>query len=141
MNSMLDLIEKCLKKNTKDYVREPTIPTRLGTRHPDLIVALDNQAMIIDLTITSDHVPMSVANNAKIEYYTQDDIISWTRARFTQCQTVSVKALVLNWRCESSTVIKQMGIPLADQMILSVRCLTYNANMHKHFGKSTTRHL
>jgi len=143
-DSLLDYIEKCIKRNGLEYVREPAIPTADGIRRPDLIVAKNNCVTIIDLTITSDHVPMSVACNLKIDYYNKEDVLAWTRAKFPCYPEVAVNAVVLNWRgavhTDSHELLKALGIHLNDQRILVVRCLTYTANMFKFFRRSTTHH-
>jgi len=143
-DSLLDYIEKCVKRNRLEYVREPAIPTADGIRRPDLIVAKNNRVTIIDLTITSDHVPMSVACNLKIDYYNKEDVLTWTRAKFPCYPEVAVNAVVLNWRgavhTDSHELLKELGIHLNDQRILAVRCLTYTANMFKFFRRSTTHH-
>jgi len=88
---------------------------------------------------------MSVAINQKIDYYNQEDVLTWYQPNFCfSLWVVVVIVVVLNWRgavhTESYELLKGLGIHLYHQRIPIVRCLTYIANMFKFVNPSTTYH-
>ena len=142
-DNILGFIEESCRENLHDYVREPTIPTSEGVRRPDLIVKIGECAYVVDLTISSDHVHLSTPYQAKVPYYDRYDIRQWVLTRFG-CRDVTFSAIVYSWHgCtlpESVSTLDRIGMSRYKQIIPIIRVLTYTANMHRLFNRSTTRH-
>lgn len=138
-DSVLDLIVKRIEAQGHTVLREPNIPTGVGWRKPDLVAQVDGVAHIVDVTITADCNDMSGPYAEKVRYYNRTDIIEWVKNIFpgSPCE---LGAVVLNWRGSlhraSSALLRRLGVGAADETLLSVRVLTFTANMFKHYTRS-----
>jgi len=99
---------------------------------------------MINLRITSDHINPRVVWDAKYQYYESEEMTSWAKTKIPEGNEVHYQAVVLNWRGallkESSAVLSAIGIKPYDQIIIEIWTLAFTANMHKFFGRATTKH-
>ena len=141
-NSVLDLILKRIESSGHMVIKEPVIPTGVGRRKPDLVALVDDVAYVVDVTITSDCNDMSGPYEEKVCYYARLDVIDWVDRVYPGKPCV-FGAVVLNWRGAlhhaSSRLLRKMGLSAYDETLMSVRVLTYTANLFRHYNRSTTR--
>lgn len=91
-DSIVDLL--VTKRSEMEYmvIKEPTISTCSGTRHPDLVFSAKEVAYVIDVTVTSDNNNMDGPYQDKVTYYNSPDV----NARMT-----SVSRLYADTWCDS----------------------------------------
>ena len=133
-DSCVALLLSSLRGKGYKVLYEPRIPTPSGTRVPDLIVWKDSCAHVIDLTVTSDtgvsERVLTTAYEHKVTYYERErEAISTYLASSTDWEVSSLHfgAVVLSWRGalgrRSGNLLKALGVSLADQKLLVVKCL------------------
>ena len=139
-DSVLGLVIEKIESRGHEVIREPSIPTGEGRRKPDLVAQVDGVAHVVDITITSDCNDMSGPYGEKVRYYARLDVIDWV-ARVFPGLPCEFGAVVLNWRGalhhESSALLRRLGVSADDETLMSIRVLTYTANMFKHHTRST----
>lgn len=141
-NSVAKYIDKrCCELNYEVW-SEPSIVTSMGLRKPDLIVYNQNVCYIIDVSITADFFPMTRPYNAKLLYYNINEIRSWLEDKLPG-RSLIFEAVIINWRGafhhRSSRALRNLGLTKMDLKIMTVRVLTFTANLYKSFVRSTTR--
>ena len=106
-------LEGYLRDAGATTIKEPSIPTPEGLRKPDLLVATEGSAAVIDVTIVADNADLSAAHQRKVAHYNRREIVEETKTRLNTQHPVHFGSATLNWRgCwarESVTHLKKLG--------------------------------
>nr|BAC82590.1 reverse transcriptase [Ciona intestinalis] len=116
--------QACLKNWTP--IIEPSIPTNIGLRRPDLVLAKGNIAFLVDATVVADNANMQLQHEAKVEKYNNSDIKEWIKVHCPGVDEVRVTSLTANWRgClyggSASFLTEDLGLPKAELSLLSAK--------------------
>ena len=122
-------------------ILEPSIPTQGGVRKPDLVIAKNGKAAVLDTTIVADAgvANMSDAFDRKVAYYQIGDILRWV-CEATQAGDVLTGAVVLSWRgalcAKSANILLDWGLTKRDlKMGLSSRSLKAESPQLKYSAR------
>ena len=111
---------------------EPAIRTDYGIRRPDVVAYKPgNEAVIVDVAVVCD-IPGSLKDGytRKCRKYDDPQVRAWAAEKARVSTTsVSVKALIFNWRgalcSESARDMKELGIPMSTLEVMSLRVLEW----------------
>ena len=121
-------------------IKEPAIPTPAGIRRPDLLVATEDSAVVIDVQVVADHADLAAANRRKIQYYDNEAIKNTAQEKLATRRPVRVEAATLNWRgCwakDSVVGLKALGLTDHQLAQISIRVLEGTYHILKIFRKT-----
>ena len=81
-DKIVDLVEQALTRKGYSISREPAIPTPVGIRKPDLIVARGSAVIVLDVTVVADNADLALSHGRKCEYYDTPAVREWVRDRY-----------------------------------------------------------
>ena len=142
-NIIADRLARCLEKKGFTVIKETKIPSSQGNYKPDLIAFTDQQAVVIDVTVSADNLrdPNS-AHFEKVEKYSTVEEISTFVEVNSGCRPF-YSALAVNWRGvispQSALDMKNLGLTNQELKLLSMITVEQTAIIHRHFHQSTYR--
>ena len=114
-----------------------------GNFKPDIIAWNDQQAIVIDVTVTTDNLPNeNSAHQGKCEKYSAVKEISQFLRETTGLEPL-FSALAVNWQGiiapQSASDLQEVGITKRELKLLSLITVEQTALIHRHFYSSTYR--
>ena len=142
-DSVVELVDKLLRKHGFETEIEPSIRTAAGIRKPDIVAWREGAcAIVTDVTIVSDMESLDYCHSLKVTYYNVPEIRAWVsqKANINSAE-IRFSAVAINWRGAisklSSKDLKDHGIPVAEQVCLAARVVERGYHTWVFSRKST----
>ena len=118
---------------------EPIIKTVMGIRKPDLVIAKDSTALVLDTIICSDNADLSSVNKQKVDYYNTREVREWVLAE-SACNEVMFSSIAITWRGamakETAEILHRIGITAGDRQLMIVKVLEGNVRTLQQWKRS-----
>lgn len=142
-NKLASLLARILSRKGYTTIQENLFKTSSGNFKPDLVAWNDCQAVVIDVTVTTDNLPEpNKAHCEKVTKYETPEEISRT-VQSTSGFRPWFSAFAVNWRgCVSPKTaadMRELGLTNRELNLLSAVTVENTALIHRHFYQSTFR--
>lgn len=120
--------------------REMCVPFGGTFRKPDIVAVKGNTCYVLDVQVTADRYPLSLAHNNKRQKYDQPEL-KRNISELTGVDSVQVSSVTLNWRGlwakESVVALRGMGLTNRQLELCSVKALTWTHSLYSMWSKRT----
>ena len=141
-NAVVDYVAKKLRKKGYEVWEEPKVKDGDVILKPDLIVAKDNLAQIIDAQVIGEQRDLDLAHNDKIIKYGSSTRAVDEIVKLTGCANIGATSITLNWRGlwgpeSASDLLNRKIITNQDIKIMSTRVLVGAVAGMRVFNEAT----